>query len=258
MFTTTIIPLLVLLPATALAIIHGRPAEPQFASSYAAVSFAGLRTCGAVVISPRTVLTGAHCLSIGGVDFADIANSMGLLSVAYGSVTPSSANVEARVRNIVVHPEYAFDLNTGAITNDIALITLKEPLEHATFAEISSAVPARGIAVGLGLNDNFELDQPDRLYQVSLAVKSVEGGIIVSGSSEVDGKSNIPSICWGDSGGGFYEPTDGDRTAFARVFGLVSYELEPSRCAEGRTEEQYFTNLVWYKAWVDEQVQAGS
>ncbi len=46
---------------------------------------------------PHATLTpsGHHhrqCLSIGGIDFADIANSLGLLSVAHGNVTPESAD----------------------------------------------------------------------------------------------------------------------------------------------------------------------
>ena len=70
MTTTTklsAIALLAVLPAT-LAIIQGEPAAPEYAASYAAVSIASLRTCGAVAIDPTHVVTGAHvrvysCLS---------------------------------------------------------------------------------------------------------------------------------------------------------------------------------------------------
>jgi len=62
MTTTTklsAIALFAVLPAT-LAIIQGEPAAPEYAASYAAVSIASLRTCGAVAIDPTHVVTGAH------------------------------------------------------------------------------------------------------------------------------------------------------------------------------------------------------
>lgn len=70
----------------------------------------------------------------------------------------------------------------------------------------------------------------------------VEGGSIAAGKHV---SSPIPSICWGDSGGGFYEPVGaGENRAVARVFGLVSWEPEPSRCTDRTTDEQFFTNLA--------------
>ena len=83
-----------------------------------------------------------------------------------------------------------------------------------------------------------------------------EGHIIAGRKSGRESPGPIPSICWGDSGGGFYEPVAADdNRAIALVFGLVSFEPEPSRCAEGKTVEQYFTNLVYYRAWIEENTK---
>jgi secreted trypsin-like serine protease len=244
---------LALAMSSANAVIQGQPAERPYAESYAAISFGPLRTCGAVAIDARHVITGAHCLTIGGVDFADIANSLGLLRVAKGNVGPASADQEVSVADIAVHPGYTMDIDTGKILDDIAILTLdaNEPLD-APYAEIAETVPERGVAVGLGMNDLFDFGQPDELYQVELDVFGVEGGSIAAGKHV---SSPIPSICWGDSGGGFYEPVGaGENRAVARVFGLVSWEPEPSRCTDRTTDEQFFTNLAYYREWVNEQV----
>jgi len=89
-------------------------------------------------------------------------------------------------------------------------------------------------------------------------VLGVDDGRIIAGrKSPGPSPPSIPAICWGDSGGGFYEPVAADdNRAIARVFGLVSFEPEPSRCAEGKTVEQYFTNLVYYREWIDTQISA--
>jgi len=54
------------------------------------------------------------------------------------------------VSDIIVHPDYKFDLDTGSITNDVAVIVLEDKLDNngGAFAEISPAVPSRGVAVG--------------------------------------------------------------------------------------------------------------
>ena len=240
--------------STANAIIQGEPAERAYADSYAAISFASLRTCGAVALDAKHVLTGAHCLTIGGVDFADILNSIGLLSVVKGNVSPDAADQSVSVADIVVHPDYKMDFETGAIMNDIAIIVLDDGDElEAPFAQIAEKVPAQGVAVGLGMNDRFDLGQPDVIYQVELDVFDIDGGSIAAGKRV---STPIPSICWGDSGGGFYQPVEEvENSAAASVFGLVSWEPEPSRCTDKATERQYFTNVVYYRDWIEEQLR---
>jgi secreted trypsin-like serine protease len=224
------------------AIIQGQPARRAYSDTYAAITIATLRTCGGVAIDSRRVLTGAHCLSIGGVDFADMTNSLGLLSVAKGNVTLDSSDEEASVAEIVIHPEYRFEVDTGAIFNDVAVLVLGDELA-GPFATISESVPSAGVAIGLGMNDAFDLMQPDRLYQVELPVVGEDGGSIVAGLGDVP--PPIPSVCWGDSGGGFYELGGG------RVFGLVSWE--PDKCVSMKTDYQVFTNLVYFRDWIDQQ-----
>lgn len=85
--------------------------------------------CTGSLIAPDVVLTAAHCLYDAGsgarISDADI--------IFYAGYRNGRAAAERRVKNSVVHPDYAYDttLNAKRVSSDLALIRLAQPIRQS-------------------------------------------------------------------------------------------------------------------------------
>ena len=155
------------------AVIGGQQATPgawPFAAALIDASvgdtLAG-QTCGAVVVSPREVVTAAHCVAGDG----SVRPRRRSLDVVAGKLRLRGAgDARVHVTSVRVHP--GFDPET--LTDDLALLELARPVTGAARLDDGSAASAAQTATALGWGSTTaapEGDFPDALRQTVIDVE---------------------------------------------------------------------------------------
>ncbi|MEM7544015.1 MAG: trypsin-like serine protease [Pseudomonadota bacterium] len=223
----------------------------------------GISMCGAAAISPRWLLTAAHCVqdrdkSTGRASSVRPAKSF--RAMPGGGVRRNEPGLE--VARIIPHPKYSAEY---ALQNDIALIELKAevgpPYLPLAEAEPKPGTPVR--IVGYGLT-SFQGDISQRLREADTKTVSRQDCAIVSNKlrgagpidqrricADVEGRSGLVDSCQGDSGGPLLAA---NAKGYWQTVGIVSYGY---RCAEPGFPGVY-TNVAAYRDWIAHVVTGGN
>ena len=210
------------------AVIGGQPA-PAGAWPFAAAlidastsdTLAG-QTCGAVVVSPREVMTAAHCVTADG----SVRPRRRPLDVVAGKLRlRGAASARVHVVSVRIHPGF----DAGTLVNDLALLELSRPVAGVAQLDDGAAEIAGGTATALGWGSTTaapESDFPDALRQTVIDIEPD------SACSEVYGDgydaasmlcAGMPQggrdTCQGDSGG----PLVGGGPSGTLVIGFTSF-----------------------------------
>lgn len=196
-------------------------------------------SCGGTVVSPRLILTAAHCVLTGTGKVAVASNFSVLTGV--GNLNESTPERVSRVSQVLVFPEY----QPSRLLNDAALLVLAAPvaapaLPLATPADEALLADGTPVAVaGWGLID-FD---PPRLPAVLRQAQSVVQSRAVcqrnfrdllpvyESASQLCLKSEVgpgASLCNGDSGGpGIARRPDGTPVQIGVISLKGSYDCDP-------------------------------
>ena len=216
-------------PAPASAIVSGEEAAAAEWPWQVALVSRGVQFCGGSLVSPRHVVTAAHCTE-------DLTASQ--LSVLAGTVDLDAGGQRRPVATIHQHEGYHGD----TLRNDIALLELAQPfelgdgievVELATEAESESLTTAGAPAFVTGWGATDEADDGTRLLleaevttydDVRCAeLYAFEGEDIFADSQVCAGLDDgAADACYGDSGGPLVAPSEAADGGFVQV-GLVSW-----------------------------------
>jgi secreted trypsin-like serine protease len=160
--------------------------------------------CGAVVVSPREVLTAAHCVTTEG----SAKPRKRALDVVAGRLRlKGAATARVHVVDVRVHPGF----NPDTLANDLALLQLARPVPGSARLDDGSAAVVGSPALALGWGSTTAAatgEFPDALRQASIGVEPDAACTDVYGAGYDPATmlcAGVPQggrdTCQGDSGG---------------------------------------------------------
>ncbi|EFN59085.1 hypothetical protein CHLNCDRAFT_137850 [Chlorella variabilis] len=223
--------------------------------------------CGGTLVTPRVVLTAAHCMALALRDGSNVFLRVG----AYNPLTDEARRHKFEKRRVAAfrtHPDYVqLPEDQPTSPHDLALILLDSPVPPdfptITLPDADTPYPDHGEqlqAVGWGSTDTDNTQVAYALHDVGLPAVDLErcaqqwsyagaGAGVISQGHLCAGLQSQQNICFGDSGGPLLRL--GDSAASDVQLGITSFSF-PECALPGMPS--VFTFLPRYRSWIDEQV----
>lgn len=241
-------------------VVGGNATAPHEFPWAVGLLYDGRFICGGTIISERTILTAAHCVSSGGEGLPAT-----MYTVLVGAHKRSSSGKTFQVQNIIWNRKYS----EFSLQNDIALLILETPIDFEEkelkgkarpiclpTKSVSSYAGKMATVVGWGTTSEGGNSLPDELQGVGVPVISnwrcllayplpnfpIRGGQICAGFPD-GGKDS----CQGDSGGSLAAPSIEDGSRWIQL-GVTSWGMGCARRGKPGVYTRVSSQLDWIQA----------
>ncbi len=239
------------LPATASAVVGGSQVQTGAYPYAVAVGDMSGAFCGGALISPRVVLTAAHCLTKRRTALAGLRVLVGTPSLRNELSTADAEHVLG-VTAVVVHPKFSL----ATMHYDAALLVLDHAVAGVAIVPLAATSPAAGAkvsAAGWGKTTERASSVPAHLRSVALEIAPTHEcrrGTAALGTyfppSMLCASAPGRDTCAGDSGGPLVTTIDGHVV----LVGVTSFGVGCARAGHAGV----YTRASAIRAWTIAQL----
>lgn len=240
-----------------LAIVGGRPVENGEFDSVVALVRLGKPFCTGVALSPKFVLTAAHCLQNKNANSIRVYEGLGQ---HFTSDQEKYLEGQHLVSKAVLHPSLNFKFPNGplsglgrASTSDMAILILETPLKAKKYfkiltrpSDIIERIKVGEITTAVGYGYTGELDFMPWADNGNIGFgqkRKADIPIFKTFFNQIDMRNTTTDTCYVDSGGPVFINVNGE----LRIAAIVSASY--GFCAEGKYATLY--SLAYHSAcWI--------
>jgi hypothetical protein len=223
-------------------IIHGtRPANTaEWVSTLTTTlpGAAGVESCTATIVGPRTILTAAHCLR-------------------YATSMKFNANGKSYNATCAGAEKYTIDRNADA---DYALCFATDPVQGVPYQTLSTDPGELRSVTMLTLAGYGCISDPDRLYDGfnigPAAIEKWPGDLLLTPNAVV--VRGGAAVCLGDSGGGAYIQRSGASRVLVAINAKLNSELDNGPLSSTLRSVSTPDAKAFFKGWLDDPAHRGA
>lgn len=199
--------------------------------------------CTASAVTPRIILTAAHCISSTPGSFAQVE-----------VVIPEAGVIDYKAIKTVIHPQY----NKSNRAADVALVLLEADLPYnidvLQLPEKNISLNLKSIqAAGYGRTSGKQSASAELgvLYKTNLDILSYSPSLPTFSVDQTHGKG----ICQGDSGGPAMVEKNG-KTVVVGVASETEYHKDPKKEEDQCNYHGLYVNVQFFMDWIEPTIKA--